>query len=269
MLDNYTLKVPAKINLFLKILNKRKDGFHNIRSGVTFINLYDKINISKKENMNIVYYGKFKPNKNFYTDCIIQKTLKYLELNSDVNFEINIEKNIPTQAGLGSASTNAAGLIKCLIKMNLIEMKNNKFYSQIGSDIPVCLFGKNSIITGIGEQVKQTTFPKYYILLVKPNINLSTKNMYNKITNNIRFNYNTKDQDKVNDFEKIAIVDNDEIKKILTSLSNSEDVIFARMTGSGSCCYAVYSKIEYAEKAKRKFNEDFPDLWTFVGENNI
>ena len=92
MLDNYTLKVPAKINLFLKILNKRKDGFHNIRSGVTFINLFDKINIQKKENMNIIYCGKFKPNTNFYTDCIIKKTLKYLKLNTDVNFEI-IKKN--------------------------------------------------------------------------------------------------------------------------------------------------------------------------------
>ena len=61
MPDNITLKAPAKINLFLRILNKRVDGYHNIRSGITFINLYDEINIKKNNDMSIKYFGNFKP----------------------------------------------------------------------------------------------------------------------------------------------------------------------------------------------------------------
>ena len=116
---------------------------------------------------------------------------------------------------MGSASVNAAGLILGLAKMKLITIKDNIFYSPIGADVPVCLFGKNAIITGIGEQIEETDFPKYYFLLVKPNINLSTQNMYKKLSDNIKFNFNKKKQDDVNDFEKIAIFENQEIKKIL------------------------------------------------------
>ena len=60
MLDNITLKAPAKINLFLRIMNKRDDGYHNIRSGITLINLYDEINIKKNNDMSIKYFGNFK-----------------------------------------------------------------------------------------------------------------------------------------------------------------------------------------------------------------
>ena len=56
MLDKFTIKAPAKINLFLHILNKREDGYHNIKSGITFINLYDEVNIKKSNKMSIKYY---------------------------------------------------------------------------------------------------------------------------------------------------------------------------------------------------------------------
>ena len=269
MQDSYKIKVPAKINLFLNVLNKRNDGFHNISSGITFVNLFDEIRIKRSDNMKINFLGKFKPNNNYYANCIISKTLNYLNLKNKINLEINIKKNIPTQAGLGSASVNAAGLILGLAKMKLITIKDNIFYSSIGADVPVCLFGKNAIITGIGEQIEETDFPKYYFLLVKPNINLSTQNMYKKLSENIKFNFNKKKQDDVNDFEKIAIFENQEIKKILEYLKGSSNAIFSRMTGSGSCCYAVYKNLEYAVNAKEKFNIDFPDLWTFVCENNV
>ena len=74
-----TIKIysPAKLNLFLKIINKRKDGFHNIRSGVTLVNLYDIITIEKSDKTNISYEGEYKPTNGFYSDCIIKKTLLY------------------------------------------------------------------------------------------------------------------------------------------------------------------------------------------------
>ena len=267
MLDSYSLKVPAKINLFLNVLNKREDGLHNIRSGVTFINLFDKITIVKSDNLEITYSGKFKPINNFYKDCIIKKTLNYLKLSNKINLSINVEKNIPTNSGLGSASTNAAGLIQGLRKMNIIKIEDNKHYSSIGADIPVCLLGKNAIITGIGEQVKETSFPKYFFLLVKPNINLSTKEMYDKISKKINSNTNNHYDDNINDFEEIATYENQDIKKILMFLKNCEKAVFARMSGSGSCCYAVFNKIDYAKKANKHLQQSFSKFWTFLAKN--
>ena len=79
MLDKITLQAPAKINLFLRVLNKIEDGYHNIRTGITFINLYDEVNIKKSNVTSIKYFGNFKPFSGLYEDCIITKTLKFLD----------------------------------------------------------------------------------------------------------------------------------------------------------------------------------------------
>ena len=120
---------PAKLNIFLRVLSKRKDGFHNIRTGITFINLFDVVEIKESDKLQISYKGKFKPFRETYDDCIIYKTLEFLKLNNNLNVEINVEKNIPVQGGLGSASTNAAALIQGLEKMHVIDKRNYRDYN--------------------------------------------------------------------------------------------------------------------------------------------
>ena len=277
MQDKIIIKAPAKINLFLHVLNKREDGYHNIKSGITFINLFDEVCIKKNNSMIIQYSGTFKPVQDFFADCIIKKTLKFLNLDNKINLEINIKKNIPIQAGLGSASSNAAALIKGLEKLEIVKMNADyKFYSQLGADIPVFLYGKNALVEGIGEKVFKHEFPKYFFLLVKPETGFSTKKMYDKISVNLQYNNISNhsnnipnDDDYGNDFENIAIRENEEINQILKYLSSSEKCIFSQMTGSGSCCFAAYEKQDYANKAQMNLIENFPELWSFVGENNI
>ena len=277
MQDRILIKAPAKINLFLHVLNKREDGYHNIKSGITFINLFDEVYIKKNNSMIINYSGAFKPPQDFFKDCIIKKTLKFLNLENRINLEINIKKNIPIQSGLGSASSNAAALIKGLEKLKITKFNEDyKFYSQLGADIPVFLYGKNALVEGIGEKVFKYDFPKYFFLLVKPETSLSTKKMYDKISVNLQYNNIsnlsnniTNADDYRNDFQNIAIKENEEIKQILKYFSSSEKCIFSQLTGSGSCCFAAYEKQEYANKAQMNLNENFPKLWSFVGENNI
>ena len=175
------LKTYAKINLFLKVINKRKDGYHNIISNMIFLDLYDEIEVSFSENNFIQYNGTFKPNSNFFDNDIVIKTLKFLNIKQPL--KIKIKKNIPTKAGLGSASTNAAGLIKILEKLKLIKKRNISFYSKIGSDIPAFLYGKDCLVTGKGDKIsKSNYYKKYYCILIKPNINISTKKMYDNLS---------------------------------------------------------------------------------------
>ena len=276
MLNEINLKTPAKINLFLRILNQRKDGYHNIQSGITFINLFDELKIKKSKSMNIKYSGFFKPKNEKYKNCIIKKTLQFLKLDKNNNLEINIKKNIPTMAGLGSSSSDAAALIKGLSKLKILKMKKDiKLYSQVGADIPVFLYGKNAIVKGIGEKVSEYNFSKYFFLIVKPEINFSTKKMYNEaniylIKNKNKIKYkNVNELDYGNDFQKIAINNSNEIVKILNFLENTNNSFLTRMTGSGSCCYSIYKKINDAKKAQNNFKKKFPKLWSFVGENNF
>jgi len=277
MLDKIIIKAPAKINLFLRVLNKRDDGYHNIKSGITFINLFDEVCVEKNDSTIIQYSGIFKPDQDLFNNCIIKKTLKFLNLEKKVNLKINIKKNIPIQAGLGAASTNAVALMKGLEKLKIIKItKNYKLYSQLGADVPVFLYGKNAYVTGIGEKISQYEFPKYFFLLVKPKISLSTKKMYDKISMNLEYNSILNhiknidiDKNYGNDFENIIINQYEGISQILEYLSNREKCIFSQMTGSGSCCFAVFKEREFANKAQLNFKENFPKLWSFVGENNV
>lgn len=267
------IKAPAKINLYLKVLGKRQDGYHDIESGINLINLYDEISIKKSHITKINFEGPFKPKGGFYKDCIISRTLEFLNIKDKLNFEINVKKNIPTQAGLGSASTNAAALIKILDKSDIKKIDQDyEFYSSLGSDIPFFLFGKNAVVKGKGEKINDCNFPKYYFLLVKPLINLSTKMMYEKMNKNLlKINidsnsFHNSNYDK-NDFEQVAITESQEIKELIHFLSSTKNSIFARMSGSGSCCYATFEKQEFAKIAQNDIKKYFPQYWTFVGQN--
>ena len=153
---------PAKLNIFLILLGRRKDGYHEIRTGVSFINLFDHIEIEKNHKTTISYSGLFKPDKGYYSDCIIKRTIDFLDLKDKLNLKINIVKNIPVQGGLGSASTNAASLIKTFEKMNLIKKRNSDYYAQLGADIPCFIFGKDCLVSGMGEKLTYQVFPKYF-----------------------------------------------------------------------------------------------------------
>jgi len=276
MQDKKIIFAPAKLNIFLKVLGRRADGYHEIRSGVTFINLYDQIQIEKSLKTTIYYTGDFKPKGGAYKDCIIERTLNFLNINKKVQLKINIIKSIPVQGGLGSASTNAAALIIALEEMNLIEYKNPDYYVSLGADIPCFLFKKNCLVAGKGEKLVHFSFPKYFFLLVKPKFNNSTKDMYEKLRfkdkivdqNLISEKIEINEKDTGNDFDKITLNENVEYRNIIDYLENVDHSIFVRMTGSGSCCYAVFEKKEYALKASTLFKSKFSDLWSIVCENN-
>lgn len=276
MQDSKLILVPAKLNIFLKILGKRDDGFHEIRSGITFINLYDHIKVTKNNKNIISYSGDFKPENGKYDNCIIIKTLNFLEIKKNTKLKIEIIKNIPVQGGLGSASANAAALIIALEDMNLIDIKKPAFYTSLGADIPCFLFRKDCLVTGMGEKFKHLAFPKYFFLLVKPKYNNSTINMYKKLNliNDISEqillfeNKEINEEDVGNDFEKIATKENVEFIKIFKYLENLDESIFTRMTGSGSCCYVAFEKKDHATKGLKHFKSKFPKLWSIVCENN-
>ncbi len=274
MLDKITEKSPAKINLFLKIINKRKDGFHNIRTGATFINLYDEIIVKPNDRFEVIYSGNFAPVNNKFEDCIISKIFDFLNIKKP-KLLFNINKNFPFKAGLGSASSNAATVIKILENLDLIKRYNIFNYVDLGSDIPFFLYQKDALIRGKGELISNIIFPKYYFLIVQPNFKCSTKEMYQSFSSN-DFDYSPEldleeinEFDNGNDFEKIIIKKEPQFKTLIDYLEKLDGVIFSRMTGSGSCIFSVFDKKEHAENAKHLMSNKFQDLWIETAENNV
>ena len=238
MLDKIIEKSPAKINLFLKIINKRQDGFHNIRTGVTLINIFDEIIVEPSNELKIKYLGKFAPKGNKFEDCIIKKLFSFLKI-PEPKLSFSVYKNFPYKAGLGSASSNVATVIRILENLELIQKKNIFDYIDLGSDIPLFLNKRDALVRGKGDLISNILFPKYYFLLVQPSFECSTKKMYQSL-NNEYIDYNSEldledinDQDNGNDFEKVVLKKEPEFKHLLEYLENLEGSIFSRLTGSG------------------------------------
>ena len=277
IMDKVKILAPAKINIFLKVLGRKKNGMHVIRTGITFINIFDEITINLSDKNSIEYVGPFSPSSKNYNDCIMLKTLQFLRIKNNSNFKIKVYKNIPVQGGLGSASTNAAALIKGLQKMDLIEKKKPTYYAFLGSDIPCFLLQKNCLALGQGEKLYPQIFPNYYFLLVKPNFNNSTKEMYFKLNikkntylnNSLLEDILINEEDTGNDFEHITLSENQNFKTIFEFVQNLDNAIFTRMTGSGSCFYAAFLDEEHAKKAQNYFKKTYANEWSIICNNHI
>ena len=271
--NSITEKSPAKINLFLKILNRREDNYHNIRTGITCINLCDEIEVKPSNQFNVEYKGSFAPENNKFDDCIIKKIFSFLNI-SPPNISFSITKNFPYQAGLGSASSNAATVIKILENLEIINKKNIFDYTDLGSDIPFFLNQHDSLVRGRGDLISNIVFPKYFFLITKPNFNCSTKKMYDTFIPS-DFDYNIEedfeeinDNDNGNDFEIVIKKLEPDFNSIYNKMDNLEDTIFTRLTGSGSCIFSVFENKLSAENAKNSFLKTYPNLWVAVAENN-
>ena len=177
-------------------------------------------------------------------------------------------------SGLGSASSNAAAVIRILKKLDLLDLKKNNF-AKIGADVPFFINNKDSLIREIGNITINQSFPKYFFLLIKPIQNCSTREMYDQIKSaklNYDLNFDTdeiNEDDNGNDFEPILEKQSKEINNLLKFMKSLPETIFARLTGSGSCIFAAFESKTLAKESLSIFNKRYPLIWSKVVENNF
>ena len=279
MSDNITKLSPAKINLYLEVLERTSSGFHNIESLMTFCDFGDIINIKKEKSFRFTIDGPFSKNLSLDNN-IINKSVSFVEklLNKNITVHINLTKNLPISSGMGGGSSNAATVILCLIEMYRIDCKEDfhKSLFSLGADIPFCFFRKSALVTGKGENVLKIEYDyeNFFVLLVNPMIEISTKKIFEKLTIptrkdftpfNEKFLCNTKIinflNSRNNDLEKEAISQCEEIKNILDVLKNETNSLLSRMTGSGSTCFALFRNKEDLINAEKIFTKKFKTFW--------
>ena len=187
MKNSVKVKCPAKINLTLEIVNKREDGFHNIKSIMQMISLYDYLTITIKEaDINKIYLDGTSKEIPYDERNLVYKAidlcLKEAGLNN-LEIEVFIEKNIPISAGLAGGSTNASGVIWGLNYLLKIfdEDKLNEICAKLGSDLNVCLNGGCVLATSRGENTENLPIQKHPVTLIKPkNLGISAGEAYTK-----------------------------------------------------------------------------------------
>ena len=285
-MKKFKIKSFCKINLSLRVLKKLSNGYHNIKSLVTFCDLHDVILINKIKGANdkISFSGKFKKgiSKKSNTITNVLHLLRKRNFFKKQAFKINIKKNIPHGSGLGGGSSNAADVLNFFnSKMHLKLSKDeiNKIACQIGFDTPVSLEKKNTLLTGRkGEILRLNQKFKLNVLIAYPNVICSTKKIY---ANNKKFtffkpqsNFCIKDKNKLinflknenNDLEKSAIKFYPEVREIINFMKTQNGCYFSRITGSGSACIGIFSNMKSAAFAQKFMKLKFPKYWSVISK---
>ena len=278
---------PAKINLSLKVKEKLKNGYHKLSSHLVFLDLYDRISIKSSNHNTFKLTG---PYKNLLEqnsgDTLVSKSIDFcreIDL-ANKNYNITLEKNIPISAGLGGGSSNSASIIRFFLKgRNISNYKNViKNSKLLGADVPACIHSRPLLAEGIGEKISFIDFNRKLdigIVLINPNVSLSTKNVFENFRLPKKPNLGGKIL-KINtleDFLEISNVGNDleetaiklvpEIQLILNFLSFNDDCLHFGMSGSGPTCYGIFKNIKTAKNFKIKVMslKNFKSYWFWAG----
>lgn len=179
------LSSPAKVNLFLKVTNKRRDGFHNLASLFQAINLCDTLHLRLQEKDKLTCTDNRIPTD---TSNLVLKAANVFRQRTGKQFGIraHIEKIIPTEAGLGGGSSNAATTLWALNKLhgNLVPVSTLMQWSaQVGSDVPFFFSEGTAYVTGRGEAIQLLPpLPQRSFWLIKPTAGLSTKQVFETLS---------------------------------------------------------------------------------------
>ena len=255
----------AKINLGLRIISERNDGYHNIESVFYPINIFDILEVIKSDNQNKKITINYSNNFQIIKNDLCEKA--YNLLDADFNLppvNVFLHKNIPIGAGLGGGSSNAVSMLKILNSLFKLNLNHEQllFYSKkLGSDCPFFLINKPAFISGLGDEINSNisiSLSEYKLLLISPSKFISTKKVFTSIKNkNLLINNQTKSahfikllnekfinswkENLKNDLEFTTFSFIPELKKIKEKLYKM-GAVYASMTGSGSSVYGLFLK---------------------------
>ena len=243
----------AKINLALDVFNIREDGYHDINSIMVPVDFYDELEI------NIANDDIYNCNKRFIrfneANSII-KMVKAVKEKYNINdhFYINLNKVVPTQAGLGGGTSDAAStlrILKKLYNLNLSKEDERELCVSVGADVLFNYYNKPAVVSGIGDVVEPFTISKKYsVLIVKPKLGVSTREAYQKLDMTICDHPNIEALKGAletgsdihgllgNSLEQPALILNKDIKEIRDLLLNA-GATNVLMSGSGSSVFAI------------------------------
>ena len=271
----------AKINLTLDVLDKREDGYHNLQSVMQAISIRDDVEIDVDTDMpwtlecdmdgiphdetNLAW----KAAKVFYDVTRLQTT----------GLAIRIHKRIPTQAGLGGGSADAAAVLRALNQhygnpLSILALA--ELGAQVGSDVPFCVLCGTAMVEGRGERLRKLPdMPDCFFVICKPDFSASTPELYKKLDESVIArrpdNKAMESALLAGDLQKVAnniwnvfdpVVTNDHLElNYIKSIFNSYGAVAYQMTGSGSAVYGIVTEFEHAAVICSMLKENYPQIY--------
>jgi 4-diphosphocytidyl-2-C-methyl-D-erythritol kinase len=262
-----TAQARAKINLYLHVLGRRKDGYHELDSLFVFADIADVVEIRPAKSLRLKLKGPFAKDLPVKDDNLILRAARLLSDAVEIKPQaaITLTKNLPIAAGLGGGSADAAAVFRALVRFWEIPQKAvdlTLLGLGLGADVPACLLSEPCFVGGIGELIEPSPkLPALPMILVNPGIALATASVFS--ARNQRFSKSARFssapgtlkelfsalQRRRNDLEKPAVALCPAVADVLKAIEATEGCRLARMSGSGATCFGLYDDMATAEQA--------------------
>ena len=273
-------KAFAKINIYLDVLDRKEDGYHNLDMVMLPLELHDVIEIEYLPYLRDTYIVCDRVEESETKYDLIHQTLDAFRKKFNVggNMNITVHKEIPICAGLGGGSSNAAACLKAFKKIFKVKMEPEEeldFTLKLGADVPYCMANVPAHVEGIGEKVTPIKCAKrFHVIIIKPKLGLSTKKVFDASDN---FTLKHGDVNKVikaletgdenllaegmfNSLEEVSISLVPEIQQIKDMLKK-DGFKCVLMTGSGSCVFALTTDARLAYSKYLKYDGKGYDVY--------
>ena len=251
MTDSLTLLAPAKLNLFLHIIGRRKDGYHLLQSAFQLIDWCDRVTLSRTSSSRI---SRIKPIPGIdeSEDLVIRAaTLLQRQFNVSMGVEITLHKALPVGAGLGGGSSDAASTLIGLNSLWNLHLSSKELMAlglQLGADVPFFIHGGNAFVEGIGEVIQAITLPEQSFIVIFPNRGIATKALFEHpeltrdhapITIDRFLASPLPHQAYINDCQAVAMQICPEVRDAIDWITKALPSAKPQMSGSGSSVFAA------------------------------
>ena len=281
----------AKVNLTLRVVGRRVDGYHDLESVVAFADCADSLTLTPGSELRLETTGPMAQACGEIAENLVLKAASLLaERVPDMKVGTFIlEKVLPVAAGIGGGSADAAAALRLLARLNGLAADDARLIEvalETGADVPVCLASRACDMTGIGEGLLPLNLPRMPVVLVNPSVAVATRDVFSALglrsgellvgaTDVIESPAWPEDATSITDWvAELALVANDleapairlqpAIGEVLDVLGGS-GALLARMSGSGATCFAIFAEAALAQRAAETILRAHPEWWVHAG----
>ena len=270
---------PAKINLTLRVVGRREDGYHELESLVAFAAVADRLGLEPDGKPALAISGPFADACGPVDDNLVLRAARALgeRIGNLKAGRFRLEKNLPVAAGIGGGSADAGAALRLLARANDLAPDDARLASAAlatGADVPVCLDPRPRVMRGIGDLLSEpVTVPRIDAVLANPGVPLSTRDVFVRLAGSRGSGASLGDVPAGlealisflgahgNDLTEAAVACSGAVSDLLAALRALPGARLARMSGSGPTCFALFATADEASAAARLLAAANRDWW--------
>ncbi len=277
---------PAKLNLFLKVVGRRDDGYHLLDSLAAFASVGDRLRVRPSTELAFKVHGRFAdavPSGAAAEDNLVVRAARLLAeaFGRSADVEIELEKSLPAAAGLGGGSADAAATLRALAALWRVDDEDPRIAAlagRLGADVPVCLASRTSRMRGIGDALEPApSLAGVPVLLANPGVPVSTPDVFRAFGGAFSAPLDRFDPPREpsalarwldacgNDLQAPAMSLAPVIGTVIEALGGQPGCLSARMSGSGATCFGLFGSEAACGAAAARLQSAEPGWWARAG----